>query len=141
MILESIGRSYDVVIVDAPPVVGLSDAPILSRLTEATLLVVSTGQVTRKSAAAALKRLKAAGANVIGVALSKFTVGRFDYGYAYKYMNYQYYGYGNDAQAIEDKSVAATGTGKSNGATKSRGLVQRWRGRVADYLDRLRSAA
>ncbi|WP_245479342.1 polysaccharide biosynthesis tyrosine autokinase, partial [Mesorhizobium sp. M7A.F.Ca.CA.001.16.1.1] len=86
LILTNLGKRFDLVIIDAPPVVGLSDAPILSRLAEGTLMVVSTNQVTRKSAKTALKRLRSAGANVIGAAMSKFTVNKFDYNYAYKYM-------------------------------------------------------
>ncbi|RUY33145.1 polysaccharide biosynthesis tyrosine autokinase, partial [Mesorhizobium sp. M7A.F.Ca.CA.001.13.2.1] len=57
LILTNLGKRFDLVIIDAPPVVGLSDAPILSRLAEGTLMVVSTNQVTRKSAKTALKRL------------------------------------------------------------------------------------
>ncbi|TIT69948.1 MAG: CpsD/CapB family tyrosine-protein kinase, partial [Mesorhizobium sp.] len=55
VIVTSLGKRHDVVIIDAPPIVGLSDAPILSRLAEGTLMVVSTNQVTRKSAKTALK--------------------------------------------------------------------------------------
>ncbi|MDX8495539.1 hypothetical protein RFN29_28695 [Mesorhizobium sp. VK22B] len=56
MIVTSLGKRHDVVIIDAPPIVGLSDAPILSRLAEGALMVVSTNQVTRKSAKTALTR-------------------------------------------------------------------------------------
>ncbi|RVB31938.1 polysaccharide biosynthesis tyrosine autokinase, partial [Mesorhizobium sp. M7A.F.Ca.CA.004.05.1.1] len=45
LILTNLGKRFDLVIIDAPPVVGLSDAPILSRLAEGTLMVVSTNQV------------------------------------------------------------------------------------------------
>jgi polysaccharide biosynthesis transport protein len=89
-------KKYDMVIIDAPPIMGLSDAPILSRLVEATLLVVATKQATRKSAKNALNRLKSAGANVVGAALTKFEVDKFDYNYAYRYMRYDYYSYGNE---------------------------------------------
>ncbi|TIN18367.1 MAG: polysaccharide biosynthesis tyrosine autokinase, partial [Mesorhizobium sp.] len=70
LIVTNLGKRFDLVIIDAPPVVGLSDAPILSRLAEGTLMVISTNQVTRKSAKTALKRLRAAGANVVGAAMS-----------------------------------------------------------------------
>lgn len=49
-----------------------------------------------QSAKAALKRLRSAGANVLGAAMCKFAVNKFDYNYSYKYMNYQYYAYGAD---------------------------------------------
>src|SRR5690606_33540978 len=37
MIVNNLATRFDLVIIDAPPVVGLSDAPILSRLAEGTL--------------------------------------------------------------------------------------------------------
>jgi Mrp family chromosome partitioning ATPase len=100
MIINACSSRYDMIILDGPPIVGLADAPILSRLIETTLLVVSAGQVTRKSAGAALKRLKAAGGVIAGAALTKFEVNKFEYNYAYKYMDYQYYTYGTEATRL-----------------------------------------
>ncbi|MBW8636192.1 polysaccharide biosynthesis tyrosine autokinase [Hoeflea sp. WL0058] len=86
-------KRYDLVIIDSPPVMGLSDAPILARQADATLMVVSAKQVTRKAAKAALNRLKSAGANVVGSTLTKFTINKLDYNYAHRYMHYNYYSY------------------------------------------------
>ncbi len=98
--LSGFAKRYDLVIIDAPPIVGLSDAPILSRLADGSLLVVSANQVTRKSAVNALKRLRAAGANVLGTTLSKFAVSRLDYSYAYRYINSDYYSYGAETPRL-----------------------------------------
>ncbi|MEP6356979.1 MAG: polysaccharide biosynthesis tyrosine autokinase [Hyphomicrobiales bacterium] len=89
-------KKYDLVIIDCPPVMGLSDAPIIARQVDATLVVVSSKQVTRKAAKNALKRLRAVGANVIGCAFTKFKVNQLDYNYAYRYMQYNYYSYESD---------------------------------------------
>ena len=89
-------KKYDLVIIDCPPVMGLSDAPIIARQVDATLIVVSSKQVTRKAAKNALKRLRAVGANVIGCAFTKFKVNQLDYNYAYRYMQYNYYTYQSD---------------------------------------------
>lgn len=101
--LSGFAKRFDLVIIDAPPIVGLSDAPILSRLADGSLLVVSANQVTRKSAINALKRLRAAGANVLGATLSKFAVSRLDYNYAYRYINSDYYSYGAETPKIAGK--------------------------------------
>lgn len=106
LMLQKLSRSYDVILIDSPPVIGLSDALILSRLAEGTLLVVSSNQVTRKAAVAALRRLRSAGANIVGAAFTKFSVQRFDYNYSYKYLNYNYYQYGEDTPKLEDKAAA-----------------------------------
>jgi capsular exopolysaccharide synthesis family protein len=139
MIVNNLGKCFDLVIIDAPPIIGLSDAPILSRLAEGTLMVVSTNQVTRKSAKTALKRLRAVGGNVVGAAMSKFAVNKFDYNYAYKYMNRQYYDYGTSTPKIEGK----VDDGASQPAqTKSKvfgHLVRRIRSSVSSFIDRAKS--
>ena len=141
LIVTNLGKRFDLVIIDAPPVVGLSDAPILSRLAEGTLMVISTNQVTRKSAKTALKRLRAAGANVVGAAMSKFAVNKFDYNYAYKYMNYQYYNYGTSTPKIEGRvDDGAAEPAYAKAATFKR-LVRRIRSRVGGLINRAQSSS
>lgn len=93
LLLQSCKQRYDLTVIDLPPVIGLSDAPILARQTDGTLFVIGTKQSSRKSATNALKRLRSAGANVVGVAMTKFSVDNLDYNYAYRYMQSNYYAY------------------------------------------------
>ncbi len=139
LIVTNLSKRYDLVIIDAPPIVGLSDAPILSRLAEGTLMVVSTKQVTRKSAKTALKRLRAAGANVVGAAMSKFAVNKFDYNYAYKYMNYQYYNYGTSAPKLEGKVDDGADQPTRPRSSTFRHLVRRIRSSISGFVDRAKS--
>jgi capsular exopolysaccharide synthesis family protein len=139
MIVSNLGARFDLVIVDAPPIVGLSDAPILSRLTEGTLMVVSTNQVTRKSAKAALKRLRSAGANVIGAAMSRFAVNKFDYNYSYKYMNSQYYTYGADTPKLEGPEHGAKQQPNRPKPSLVARLVDSIGARINGYIARARS--
>ncbi|MGB3831173.1 MAG: polysaccharide biosynthesis tyrosine autokinase [Mesorhizobium sp.] len=138
MMISILSKRYDVVIIDGPPVIGISDAPILSCLTEATLLVVSANQVSRKSARMALKRLKATGANVIGATMMKFTVGKFDYNYSYRYLNYDYYNYGKDTPRLAGTAVA--GEPSRNASTRSFGSFGAGlRRRLDDLVNRIKS--
>lgn len=86
---------YDQIIIDGPPVLGLADAPILSNATDGTLLVVNSAKTKIGAAQAALKRLVAARARVIGALLSKYDARAAGYGYGYGY-GYQYYAYGGN---------------------------------------------
>lgn len=140
LLLQKLSRSYDLVLIDSPPIIGLSDAPILSRLTEATLLVVSSNQVTRKAARAALKRIQAAGSNVLGVAMTKFAVRKLDYNYSYKYLSYNYYSYGDETPKLESKN----GEGGSSRHAKNWSLASvsgRVRKHLRDLGDRIKSAS
>lgn len=94
---------FDVTIIDCPPVIGLADAPIIGRVSDATMLIVSARNVSRKAATNAVKRLRSTGAVLAGATLNKFSVDRFDYNYEYRYVYYNsYYQYGEKPEAIED---------------------------------------
>lgn len=91
-------EKYDKVIIDGPPVLGLADAPILSNIAHATLLVVESSQTRVTIARNALKRLRAARAYVVGALLTKYDAQSAGYGYGYG--DYSYYSYGgNDSKA------------------------------------------
>ncbi|MFL6740462.1 MAG: GumC family protein [Sphingomicrobium sp.] len=88
LIDDASGR-YDHVIVDGPPVLGLADAPLLTRAVEATVLVIESGRTSTVQAKHALERLFAVRAHIIGAILSKFDVRSAGYGYGYGY-DYHY---------------------------------------------------
>ena len=93
--LLSLAReSFDIVLIDGPPVMGLADAPLLSSMTQATLLVVAANETRRSVVKVALKRLQFARANIIGALLSKFDSSQTGYGYGYGYGDYEYHSYG-----------------------------------------------
>ena len=86
---------YDQVILDGPPVLGLADAPILANAADGTLLVVNSAKTKINAAQAALKRLLAARARIVGALLSKYDAKTAGYGYGYGYHYESYYAYGS----------------------------------------------
>lgn len=82
---ESIRRIYDLVLIDGPPVMGLADAPILSTSVEGVVFVIEANRSHRGQAKAALRRLKDARANIVGLILTKFDARAIGYGYNYGY--------------------------------------------------------
>jgi polysaccharide biosynthesis transport protein len=94
-LLSSAGENFDVVIIDAPPVLGLADAPLLGSIAASTLLVLGVGESRRGVVKAALKRLHFARAQMVGVILNKFDMHAANYAYqSYGDGALQYYGYG-----------------------------------------------
>ena len=83
---------YDQIVIDAPPVLGLADSPILANIAGGTLLVVESGRTRVGAAQAAIKRLLTARARVLGVVLTKLDLEQQGYGYSYQYDYYQYGG-------------------------------------------------
>ena len=71
MLLERLRRDYDLVVLDLPPVIALTDARIVASLAEATLLCVRWQTTPRKVAKHCYEMLQDAQANVVGAALTR----------------------------------------------------------------------
>jgi len=87
------GEIFDLIIIDAPPVMGMADTLILANMTSTTVLIIAAGQGRAHQVRGSLKRLKLARSRPLGVVLNKFSA-PLGYGYGYGY-GYDYgYGYG-----------------------------------------------
>src|SRR5690606_11700427 len=78
--LLSVGmESFDLIVLDSPPIMGLADGPLLSNAVGATILVVCAGKARFGPVCGALKRLRFARGPVIGTALTRFDVRNASY--------------------------------------------------------------
>ena len=83
-VFEKLRESFDIVIVDSPPVLPVADALVLSRLADATLLVANAKRTRRDELADAYEALDQAGARVVGTILNQASAD-LGYGYGYGY--------------------------------------------------------
>ena len=72
---------YDVVVVDTAPALPVSDALLLSRHVDGTILVVSGRRVTRNQLAETLRRMETVKASLLGVVLNEVDQSEQPYGY------------------------------------------------------------
>jgi polysaccharide biosynthesis transport protein len=99
-LLATAAESFDMVIIDGPPIMGLADAPILGSLADGTMLVVEGAKTRRAVVRDAVKRLHFVRARVVGVVLNKCPPKNgAGYGYGYGYS----YGYGADEYIYDQK--------------------------------------
>lgn len=85
-LLEQMSGTFDMVLIDSPPLLPVTDAAILGRLAGGTLVVVGADRLHRPQLRMAMESLSAAGANVFGMVLNKVARGSFgSYGYGYGY--------------------------------------------------------
>jgi capsular exopolysaccharide synthesis family protein len=87
-LLRSLSERFDYVIIDAPPMISVSDPIILSTLVDGVILVVKSGESKGESVRRACQDLIAVGARVLGVALNNLNIRKDGYDY---YRNYRQY--------------------------------------------------
>lgn len=83
---------YDYVIVDAPPVLGLADAPLIGHAVEGCLFVIEAKGAAVRAIRNALQRLAMGKDHLFGAVVTKVDLSRHGYGYGYSYA----YSYGKD---------------------------------------------
>lgn len=89
--VERYREQYSLIIFDSVPVMGLADAPLLSRIADATVFIVEANRAHYGQAKTAIRRLLGAGAKIAGVVMTKYRAAEAGMSYDY---HYQYYAYG-----------------------------------------------
>jgi succinoglycan biosynthesis transport protein ExoP len=89
-IISEARESFELVVLDGPPTLGLADAPLLAAAAGSAMFVIESGKTRTRSAIEALNRLEATGTRIVGAALTKSEessvgYGRYGYGYGYGY--------------------------------------------------------
>jgi capsular exopolysaccharide synthesis family protein len=85
--LEQATKEYDLVIVDAPPLLGFAEPLQMAAIVDAVVVVTLAGQTNRNAVRSVLTSLKRVKANVIGMALNEVRKDMSD-----RYYYYGYYG-------------------------------------------------
>lgn len=83
-LLRELSDSYSLIILDSPPVLAVSDALVMSKYADSTILVVKWRATPKSVAEQAVKALRAINAPLVGVMLNKIDlskVGQYEYGY------------------------------------------------------------
>jgi tyrosine-protein kinase Etk/Wzc len=89
-LLQRLGKEYDVIVVDTPPILAVTDAAIIGRLCAATLMVLRAGQHPMREITTAVKRFAQGGVQPSGVVFNDVTrIAGSGSGYGYGY-HYQY---------------------------------------------------
>lgn len=86
--LALIKERYDIVILDSPPLIAVTDSEILASLVDASILVVSADTTETEMLQKSVELIKRGGSSFIGTVLNNFSY-RSGYGSYYKY--YYYY--------------------------------------------------
>ncbi len=100
--LEELMRTYDMVVIDSPPLMPVSDGLLLSTMVDGVVLVVNSEHTARQQSRAALARLEFARAKIFGVVLNKVNIRSPDYRFYQHYYYSHYSRYDPETAAQEE---------------------------------------
>jgi non-specific protein-tyrosine kinase len=96
-LIQTVTEHYDMVLIDTPPVMAVTDAAALATRVDGVLLVIKPGVTKLAACKQALEQLQRVGGKVLGVVLNdiEITRSRYRYGY-YKGYYHTYHEYYDD---------------------------------------------
>jgi capsular exopolysaccharide synthesis family protein len=81
-LLRDVGARYDLVLLDSPPILSVSDARVLSQMADKSVFLVQWGKTRRNDVMMGVKQMIEAGADLAGLVLNRVDVKRHaQYGY------------------------------------------------------------
>ena len=112
-IISKVQERVDLVIVDTPPIMAVTDSAVLSPRVDGVILVVKPEKTNLGAAKQAVAQLRRVGANILGVVLNEVNINRSRYryykykGYYYHYYNQGYYTNGSEKNGKSEKIIQA----------------------------------
>ena len=98
-LIQSLKSKYDLVFIDTPPVVGISDANIIAKEVDSSILVVQYRKYPINMLSKAVSSLQAQSIEIAGAVLNNINVMHDDYYYYYQSYYSDYYQRDEDAEA------------------------------------------
>lgn len=90
-IMTELRKRYDRIVVDTPPVLGLSETSVLQSHMDGVLFVIWSGHTANKAVKAAIEMLQSNGANFYGFVLNRLDLSATANYYQYYYYSHDYY--------------------------------------------------
>lgn len=108
-LMEELRSKYDQVIVDTPPVLGLSETSSLQNMVDGVVFVVRAEVTSRKDVVDAVTILRKAGAHMFGIVLNDLDLDKVSNYYNYYYYSASYY---EDFEVPPDDPPAIDNSGR-----------------------------
>ena len=84
-LVDVLGQTYDVVVIDCPPVLPVTDSLVLARMADTTLLVTSANKTSKRSLTRAVELLRQVDAPLVGTVLNSLSADETFSGEPYRY--------------------------------------------------------
>lgn len=122
-LLQEVKQRFDIVLVDSPPILGVSDSAVIVSEVDMTLMVVQPRKLPLKALLRQKQVIESVGGNLAGVVMNNVDI-TSDHQYQYYTTYYSYYSAdgsssGENADASSMKKVERSGKAKELAATQS----------------------
>jgi capsular exopolysaccharide synthesis family protein len=94
-IIDEVAPKYDLVIIDTPPILAVSDAAMVARVVDTSLFIVKWANTSRDTVVQALKQLKSFDCRIAGSVLNQVNLNEMA-SYGDGYYNHRYHEYYSD---------------------------------------------
>jgi capsular exopolysaccharide synthesis family protein len=91
-VMDRLRSKYEYVIVDCPPLLPVTDAAIVSTVSDGVMLIVHAGKTRKPEFLGSRAAIESVGARILGVVLNKIPEDRKSYNYGYRYGYSKSYG-------------------------------------------------
>ncbi|MDR3574718.1 MAG: polysaccharide biosynthesis tyrosine autokinase [Anaerolineaceae bacterium] len=104
-IIEKVKEESDIVLIDTPPALVVTDASVLAPQVDGVLIVIRPGVTKLAAAKQTVEQLHRVGANILGVVINNLELNRSKYGnyYARKYRSYTSYYYSKSSKYYSEE--------------------------------------
>ncbi len=100
-LVEELKRRFELVLLDSPPVIAVTDAVLLSAKMDGTILVVGAGKAPRGICMQAKASLDRAKSRILGVVLNGMRIDQGSYDFYHYHRYYNNYGSTHDLEPVE----------------------------------------
>lgn len=83
LLIEEVSEQFDMLLIDTPPVIAVTDAAILAQEVDGVILVLASGEVNKGYAQKAKELLDKLGVKILGAVLNKVDINTKEYYYYY----------------------------------------------------------
>ena len=105
-IIEALRAHYEWVLIDAPPLLAMADAPVLCPLVDGVVMVIAAEAATKPAVIRAIDQVTSVGGKVAGLVLNKVNLERNSYYYSQYYGEYYRSYYASEGRTQKQSASA-----------------------------------
>ncbi len=119
-VITALQSQCDLLLIDCPPVLPVTDAVAMSQRVQGTIVVVAAGETSRRELRRTIEVLRQVNAPLLGTVVNGISRSDSGYGYGLGYGDRYGYGYGGDVPDAPPAAEAPVGALSRRGRSRTR---------------------